>query len=233
MRPVNSFPCSPAPCRGRARADAVVVNSSSPTKLEVYIVIDRSAGHQIRTAPVGASNRSMTLRHEERLKFLELGGIGRRQVLRLADIIGHVVQLLHVFDQRMPWIVLSWCLVDRAREPAVMIDATVAQNVVILRLVTARSIGVSEGIGHGDAARGAVNARASSTPTTGSGAPSRRRFLPSGLARRDRIAPPIDAAATPAAEPVDGPRTGDQKGGIDERTAGRVGVRPPRPWTTR
>ena len=124
---------------------------------------DLAARHQIRTARRGGIepfehavvNRqdavALGLLHEQRLQLLELGGIGRREIGGLAEVLVHVVELPHVLGELASRLRFPRRLVHGGRHPAVAVDGAVAEDLEVLRLVPAGGLGVVEGVDHADA----------------------------------------------------------------------------------
>ena len=120
-------------------------------------------GHQVRPSRRGgveALDRAVVNRqhavalgflHEQRLQFLELGGVRGGEVGGLAEVLVDVVELPHVLGELVARLRLPRRLVHGGGDPAVAVDGAVAEHLEVLRLVPVRRLGIVEGVDHADA----------------------------------------------------------------------------------
>ena len=88
---------------------------------------------------------------EQLLQLLELLGVLRGQVVRRAEVLVDVVEFPLVFEERMPRLAFPGGAVDRVGQPAVVVDAAVAEDLEVLRLVPVLRLGVGERVDHAHA----------------------------------------------------------------------------------
>ncbi len=88
---------------------------------------------------------------EELLQFLELFGVLRGQIVRRTEVLFDVVQFPFVFQQGMPRLALPGGAVNGMGQPAVVVDAAVAEDLEVLRLVPVFRFGVVKRVDHAHA----------------------------------------------------------------------------------
>ena len=138
--------------------DAVLRQASHAAEQNLGLSFDqhRAAG-QVRVdsleQPVVDRQHVVARRFDEpeALQLVELLRHLLGEVLRLAPVLSGVVELPDVIVQRR-WLFLRPRVgVPRHRRPPLMVDATVAEHLEILRLVPLRRLGVVERVEHADA----------------------------------------------------------------------------------
>ena len=81
---------------------------------------------------------------EQRLHLLELRGFLRGQIVGGAEVLIDVVELPLVFQQGLPRLILPGGAVNGVGQPAVVVNAAVAEDLEVLRLVPVLRLGIAK-----------------------------------------------------------------------------------------
>ncbi len=90
------------------------------------------------------------------LQLFEPVGVLRRQIVRRTEVVIDVIQLPLVFEQRATWLHFPRSAMRRMSQPGIVIDAAIAEDFKVLRLVSVLRFGVVKRVKHAHSLNGSL-----------------------------------------------------------------------------